>query len=230
MPFFFLGSAPLALAPLCPLIWEELRKAVKWLAALFCCPQCIEEYVPEFSDLKSGSLAAFLTSDVTGLGCSIILIHSDSSKKVFQGNDRQGRQWVRFGLASSGGHNPPLWELTWARKLHVFPESAGLTTLSQPPRHSKWKLGWLLGSTPALIEHQESMPDMRAFLSSLSHLMPTLGPIPLNVQRLAVPLHIQVSSTYTDDATVPRYSVRASSESSSDNGESAGRRPKFMIT
>jgi hypothetical protein len=37
---------------------------------------------------------------------------------------------VRFGLASSGGHNPPVWELTRARKLHVFPESAGLTTLS----------------------------------------------------------------------------------------------------
>ncbi|KAJ6559125.1 hypothetical protein DFH09DRAFT_1083741 [Mycena vulgaris] len=35
-------------------------------------------------------------------------------KKLLQGNDRQGRQWVRFGLASSGGHNPPLWELTWA--------------------------------------------------------------------------------------------------------------------
>jgi hypothetical protein len=66
----------------------------------------------------------------------------DTGKREWQGQIKQyftifyrhvtssGRQWVRFGLASSGGDDPPVWELTWARKLHVFPESAGSITLS----------------------------------------------------------------------------------------------------
>ncbi|KAJ7779155.1 hypothetical protein B0H16DRAFT_1501679 [Mycena metata] len=52
------------------------------------------------------------------------------------------------------------------------------------------KLGRLLGTTPALIEESDSMPSM----------------LPLNLQRLAVPLHIQLSSVYSDDeALTPRY-------------------------
>ncbi|KAJ7149126.1 hypothetical protein C8R46DRAFT_1359116 [Mycena filopes] len=45
------------------------------------------------------------------------------------------------------------------------------------------KLGRLLGSTPALIEESDAMPSM----------------LPLNLQRLAVPLHIQLSSVYSDE-------------------------------
>ncbi|KAJ6516906.1 hypothetical protein C8R47DRAFT_1032392 [Mycena vitilis] len=51
------------------------------------------------------------------------------------------------------------------------------------------KLGRLLGTTPALIEESDSMPSM----------------LPLNLQRLAVPLHIQLSSTYDDDDALVRY-------------------------
>ncbi|KAF7369250.1 hypothetical protein MVEN_00252700 [Mycena venus] len=51
------------------------------------------------------------------------------------------------------------------------------------------KLGRILGTTPALIEESEPMPSM----------------LPLNLQRLAVPLHIQLSSTYSDDDAFARY-------------------------
>ncbi|KAJ7054175.1 hypothetical protein C8F01DRAFT_1164207 [Mycena amicta] len=51
------------------------------------------------------------------------------------------------------------------------------------------KLGRLLGTTPALLEETEDMPSQ----------------LPLNLQRLAVPLHVQLSSTYTDDDALVRY-------------------------
>ncbi|KAJ7234760.1 hypothetical protein B0H12DRAFT_154464 [Mycena haematopus] len=51
------------------------------------------------------------------------------------------------------------------------------------------KLGRILGTTPALIEESEPMPSM----------------LPLNLQRLAVPLHIQLSSVYSDDDAFARY-------------------------
>ncbi|KAJ6606853.1 hypothetical protein B0H10DRAFT_1956757 [Mycena sp. CBHHK59/15] len=49
------------------------------------------------------------------------------------------------------------------------------------------KLGRLLGTTPQLLE--EGMPP----------------PIPLNLQRLAVPLHMSLSSKYSDDDALVRY-------------------------
>ncbi|KAF7324680.1 hypothetical protein MKEN_00509500 [Mycena kentingensis (nom. inval.)] len=51
------------------------------------------------------------------------------------------------------------------------------------------KLGRILGTTPALLEESEEMPT----------------PIPLNLQRLAVPLHAALSSKYTDDDALVRY-------------------------
>ncbi|KAJ7917125.1 hypothetical protein B0H13DRAFT_1995921 [Mycena leptocephala] len=65
------------------------------------------------------------------------------------------------------------------------------------------KLGRLLGSTPALIEESDSMPSM----------------LPLNLQRLAVPLHIQLSSAYDDDDALSRYS---SSETAVSSGSEYG--------
>ncbi|KAJ7850606.1 hypothetical protein B0H14DRAFT_3664114 [Mycena olivaceomarginata] len=54
---------------------------------------------------------------------------------------------------------------------------------------STQKLGRILGTTPALIEESEPMPSM----------------LPLNLQRLAVPLHIQLSSVYSDDDALGGY-------------------------
>ncbi|KAJ6537591.1 hypothetical protein B0H10DRAFT_2141785, partial [Mycena sp. CBHHK59/15] len=84
-------------------------------------------------------------------------------------------------------------------------------------RRSTQKLGRLLGSTPALIEESDEMPET----------------LPLNLQRLAVPLHIQLSSTYTDEDDLARYSSsfsRSSSESSSsdDSMYSTSRRTKSV--
>ncbi|KAJ6598172.1 hypothetical protein DFH09DRAFT_1356508 [Mycena vulgaris] len=71
------------------------------------------------------------------------------------------------------------------------------------------KLGRLLGTTPALIEESDSMPSM----------------LPLNLQRLAVPLHIQLSSVYDDDDALVRYasSDTAVSSASSDGSPSLTR-------
>ncbi|KAF8176345.1 hypothetical protein K438DRAFT_1979139 [Mycena galopus ATCC 62051] len=65
------------------------------------------------------------------------------------------------------------------------------------------KLGRILGTTPALIEESEPMPSM----------------LPLNLQRLAVPLHIQLSSVYSDDDALGRYS---SSETLVSSGSERG--------
>ncbi|KAF7303859.1 hypothetical protein MIND_00615800 [Mycena indigotica] len=51
------------------------------------------------------------------------------------------------------------------------------------------KLGRILGTTPALLEEKEEMPLQ----------------LPLNLQRLAVPLHVQLSSMYSDDDALVRY-------------------------
>lgn len=51
------------------------------------------------------------------------------------------------------------------------------------------KLGRLLGTTPALIEESDEMPSM----------------LPLNLQRLAVPLDALLSSVYDDDHSLARY-------------------------
>ncbi|KAJ7722882.1 hypothetical protein DFH07DRAFT_284100 [Mycena maculata] len=61
------------------------------------------------------------------------------------------------------------------------------------------KLGRLLGTTPALIEESDSMPSM----------------LPLNLQRLAVPLHIQLSSVYDDGDALNRYPSSETSSTSS---------------
>ncbi|KAJ6482560.1 hypothetical protein C8R45DRAFT_1215329 [Mycena sanguinolenta] len=65
------------------------------------------------------------------------------------------------------------------------------------------KLGRLLGTTPALLEESEPMPSM----------------LPLNLQRLSVPLHIQLSSVYSDDDALARYS---SSETLVSSGSERG--------
>ncbi|KAJ7489112.1 hypothetical protein FB451DRAFT_1166828 [Mycena latifolia] len=56
------------------------------------------------------------------------------------------------------------------------------------------KLGRLLGTTPALIEESDQMPSM-----------PNLPLVPLNLQRLAVPLDALLSSVYDDDDSLVRY-------------------------
>ncbi|KAJ6551125.1 hypothetical protein B0H19DRAFT_1263817 [Mycena capillaripes] len=65
------------------------------------------------------------------------------------------------------------------------------------------KLGRLLGTTPALIEESDEMPSM----------------LPLNLQRLAVPLHIQLSSVYDDGDALVRY---PSSDTAVSSGSESG--------
>ncbi|KAK7052075.1 hypothetical protein R3P38DRAFT_3386623 [Favolaschia claudopus] len=67
---------------------------------------------------------------------------------------------------------------------------------------STQKLGRILGTTPALLEESEPMPSM----------------LPLNLQRLAVPLHIQLSSVYSDDEALGRYSSDTLVDSGSERG------------
>ncbi|KAJ7444595.1 hypothetical protein B0H11DRAFT_2088837 [Mycena galericulata] len=69
------------------------------------------------------------------------------------------------------------------------------------------KLGRLLGTTPALIEESDSMPSI----------------LPLNLQRLSVPLHIQLSSVYDDGDALDRYPSSVSSASSHDSPTSLKR-------
>ncbi|KAJ7650892.1 hypothetical protein FB45DRAFT_889038 [Roridomyces roridus] len=61
------------------------------------------------------------------------------------------------------------------------------------------KLGRILGTTPALIEESDELPCT----------------LPLNLQRLAVPLHIQLSSVYDDGVALNRYPSSDSALSSS---------------
>ncbi|KAJ7182882.1 hypothetical protein C8R43DRAFT_1229132 [Mycena crocata] len=69
------------------------------------------------------------------------------------------------------------------------------------------KLGRLLGAAPALIEETDSMPSN----------------LPLNLQRLAVPLHIQLSSVYDDGDALARYPSSGASESSHGSSSSSRR-------
>ncbi|KAJ7607173.1 hypothetical protein FB45DRAFT_948391 [Roridomyces roridus] len=66
-------------------------------------------------------------------------------------------------------------------------------------RRTTQKLGRILGTTPALIEESDEMPST----------------LPLQLQRLAVPLHVQLSSVYDDGTALNRYPSRSSSDSDS---------------
>ncbi|KAJ7125525.1 hypothetical protein C8R43DRAFT_1240820 [Mycena crocata] len=75
------------------------------------------------------------------------------------------------------------------------------------------KLGRLLGTTPALIEETDSMPSN----------------LPLNLQRLSVPLHIQLSSVYDDDDALVRYpSSETVVSSASSHGSSSLKRSSSL--
>ncbi|KAJ7220739.1 hypothetical protein GGX14DRAFT_431907, partial [Mycena pura] len=71
------------------------------------------------------------------------------------------------------------------------------------------QLGKVMGTTPALLEATEPMPSK----------------LPLNLQRLAVPLHIQLSSTYTDDDALFRYPSSDTSASDYDTPSYLKRTP-----
>ncbi|KAF7316521.1 hypothetical protein MIND_00171300 [Mycena indigotica] len=64
-------------------------------------------------------------------------------------------------------------------------------------RRTTQKLGRILGTTPTLLEEKEEMPLQ----------------LPLNLQRLAVPLHVQLSSAYSDDDALVRYPSTTSHKS-----------------